>query len=80
MEKERGREIFMELYINIKDEKAEMFLKILKELKSDMIETFRVIPSQYVDSDEQKEIEEVLNNLSEEDKEIAFSKIIEFEV
>jgi len=70
----------MELYINIKDEKAEMFLKILKELKSDMIETFRVIPSQYVDSDEQKEIEEILNNLSEEDKEIAFSKIIEFEV
>ena len=70
----------MDLHISIKEEKAELFLQILSEFKSDMIETFKIIPSQYVDTEEQKEIEEMLNSRTEEDKQIAFSKMVELDV
>ncbi len=66
----------MELQISIKDDKAELFLQILKEFKSDMIEKFNIIESKYVSEEEQKDIEEILNARTKEDKEVAFSKVI----
>jgi hypothetical protein len=70
----------MDLYISVKDEKSELFLQILKEFKNNMVETFRVVSSEYVSDEEQKEIEEILSSRTAEDKEIGFSKSIEFEV
>ena len=70
----------MDLYISVKDEKSELFLQILKEFKNNMVETFRVVSSEYVSDKEQKEIEEMLSSRTAEDKEIGFSKSIEFEV
>jgi len=70
----------MDLYISVKDEKSELFLQILKEFKNNMVETFRVVSSEYVSDEEQKEIEEILSSRTAEDKEIGFLKSIEFEV
>ena len=70
----------MDLYISVKDEKSELFLQILKEFKNNMVETFRVVSSEYVSDEEQKEIEETLSSRTAEDKEIGFSKSIKFEV
>ena len=70
----------MDLYISVKDEKAELFLQILKEFKKDMVEAFKVIPSNYVSEEEQKEIEEILNSRTAEDKEVGFSKKIQIDV
>jgi len=70
----------MDLYISVKDEKSELFLQILKEFKNNMVETFRVVSSEYISDEEQKEIEVTLNSRTAEDKEIGFSKSIEFEV
>jgi len=70
----------MDLYISVKDEKSELFLQILKEFKNNMVETFRVVSSEYISDEEQKEIEEILSSRTAEDKEIGFSKSIEFEV
>ena len=70
----------MDLYISVKDEKSELFLQILKEFKNNMVETFRVVSSEYVSDKEQKEIEEMLSSRTAEEKEIGFSKSIEFEV
>ena len=45
----------MELHISVNDEKAELFLQILKEFKNDMVKTFKIIPSDDVSDKEQKE-------------------------
>ena len=71
----------MQLQISIKDDKAELFLQILEEFKSDMIEKYHIIKSNYkVEDEEQKEIENILNNRTKEDKEVAFSKIVKIDV
>ncbi len=58
----------MELQISIKDDKAELFLQILKEFKSDMIEKFTILESKYVSSEEQKDIEKILDSKTEKEK------------
>lgn len=74
----------MELQISIKDDKAELFLQILKEFKSDMIEKFTILNhdnnSGFVTEQEQKEIEMLFNEHSKEDKEISHSKKITIEL
>jgi len=70
----------MELHISVKDEKAELFLQILKEFKNDMIETFNVLPSNYVSDEEQKEIEKILNSIPPKEREIDHSKIVEIDI
>ncbi len=70
----------MELHISVRDDKAELFLQILKEFKKDMIETFQVLPSSYVSQEEQKEIEDILNSRTEEEREIAHSKLIQIDI
>ena len=58
----------MQLEVNIKNEKSQMFLELLESLKEKVVVDFEII-------DEEKEIEKILNNRSKEDKEIAVSKI-----
>ena len=70
----------MELQISIKDEKADLFLKILREFKNDTVTKIKILDSNYVIDEEQKEIEEILKSISKEDKEIAFSKTVTIEV
>jgi len=70
----------MQLHISVNDDKAELFLQILKEFKSDMIEKYHIIKSNYLDDKEQKEIELILDSRTKEDKEIAFSKIVQIEL
>ncbi len=70
----------MELQISIKDEKADLFLQILREFKDDMVKKIKILDSNYVDDEEQKEIEKILDSISKEDREIAFSKTITIEV
>jgi len=70
----------MQLQISVNDDKAELFLQILKEFKSDMVEKYHIIKSNYLDDKEQKEIELILDSRTKEDKEIAFSKIVQIEL
>ena len=70
----------MELQIIVNDDKAELFLQILKEFKSDMVEKYQIIKSNYVEDKEQQEIEKILNSRTKEDKEVAFSKIVEIDI
>jgi hypothetical protein len=67
----------MQLQISVNDDKAELFLQILKEFKSDMVEKYHIVKSNCIDDKEQIDIENMLNNRTEEDKEIAFSKIVQ---
>jgi len=70
----------MQLHISVNDDKAELFLQILKEFKSDMVEKYHIIKSNHIEDAEQKEIEIMLNSRSDEDKEVAFSKIVQIEI
>ena len=63
----------MQLEVNIKNEKSQMFLELLESLKEKVVVDFEIV-------DEEKEIEKILNNRSKEDKEIAVSKIVEIEI
>ena len=63
----------MQIEVLIKDEKANFFLEFLENLKNNVVEDF------FVKDNEEKEILEILNNRSDEDKEISHSKIIEIE-
>ena len=64
----------MQIEVLIKDEKANFFLEFLESLKDNVVEDF------FVKDNEEKEILEILNNRSNEDKEISHSKIIEIEI
>jgi len=66
----------MEIQISVKEDKAELFLQIIKEFKDDMIEKFKVLDNNYVSDEEQKDIENILASRSLEDKEIATSKMV----
>ena len=70
----------MQLYISIKDDKSDLFLKILNEFKNDMVEKYHIIKSNYIDDEEQKEIEALLDNRTDEEKEIAYSKTVQIEI
>lgn len=70
----------MEVQISVKEDKAELFLQIIKEFKDDMIEKFQILDNNYVSDDEQKDIENILNSRTSEDKEIGSSKIVTIEL
>lgn len=70
----------MEVQISIKEDKAELFLQILKEFKNDMVEKFKIIDPQYVSDEEQEDIENILNSRTKEDKEVASTKTIKIDV
>ena len=70
----------MEVQISVKEDKAELFLQILKEFKNDMVEKFQIIDSKYVSDEEQKDIENILDSRTKEDKEVASSKIIQLDI
>ncbi|MEA2100348.1 MAG: hypothetical protein U9P72_09490 [Campylobacterota bacterium] len=70
----------MEVQISVKEDKAELFLQIIKEFKNDMIEKFKILDNDFVSDDEQKEIEDILNSRTMEDKEVATSKIVTIEL
>jgi len=63
----------MQIEINIKDNKSQMFLELLESLKDRVILDFEIV-------DEEKEIEKILNSRSKEDKEVAVSKIVEIDI
>ena len=63
----------MQIEINIKDNKSQMFLELLESLKDRVILDFEIV-------DEEKEIEKILNSRSKEDKEVALSKIVEIDI
>ena len=70
----------MEVQISVREDKAELFLQILKEFKNDMVEKFKVIDTNFVSDEEQKDIEEILNLRTEEDKEIGTTKTLTIEI
>ena len=65
--------IAMQIEINIKDNKSQMFLELLESLKDRVILDFEIV-------DEEKEIEKILNSRNKEDKEVAVSKIVEIDI
>ena len=67
----------MTIEVDVKDEKADLFLNLLQELKSSVVEKFEVLKDDYK---EQKELEEIYKNMTKEDKEIAFSKVVKIEI
>jgi len=67
----------MTIEVDVKDEKADLFLNLLQELKSSVVEKFEVLKDDYR---EQKELEEIYKHMTEEDKEIAFSKVVKIEI
>lgn len=70
----------MQIQISIKEDKAELFLQILKEFKSDMIEEYHIVGTEYVSDEEQKDIEDMLSSRTAEDKEVAFSKMVNIDI
>jgi K+/H+ antiporter YhaU regulatory subunit KhtT len=63
----------MQIEVVIKDEKAEFFLRMLKEMKN-VVESFKI------KDDEEREILEILNKMSEEEKRVSHTKIVEIDV
>ena len=52
----------------------------IKKAINDFLNRLKNEKIEYVSDEEQKEIEKMLNSMSEEDKKIAFSKTIEIEI
>lgn len=70
----------MEVQISVREDKAELFLQIIREFKDDMVEKFKILDTQYVSDEEQKDIENILSSMSPEDKEIASTKIVNINI
>ncbi len=70
----------MQLQLSIKEDKAELFLQILKEFKGSMVEKIKILDNQDVSDEENKEIEKLLNSRSQEDKEVAHSKTVTIDI
>ena len=70
----------MQVQISIKEDKAELFLQILKEFKGSMVEKIKILDSDEVSDEENREIEECLSTRSAEDKEVSHSKIVTIEL
>jgi len=66
------------IQIQIEDEKFNDFMVILKSLKDDFIKKFIIKNDiEFVDNEEQKYYENLLKNMSVEDKQISSKEIIE---
>ena len=70
----------MQVQISIKEDKAELFLQILKEFKGSMVEKIKILDSDEVSDEENREIEACLSTRSAEDKEVSHSKIVTIEL
>ncbi len=70
----------MELQVSVGDDKAELFLQILKEFKNDMVKKVKILDVEYISDEEQRDIEKILNSRTQEDKDIAFSKTISIDI
>ena len=68
----------MEVLVEIDEKSADSFFKLLE---NSAVKKYKVLkPIEFVDDDEQKEIEGILNSLTKEDKEIASSKKVTIEI
>ena len=66
------------IQLQIEDDKFNDFMIILKNLKDDFIKKFIVKDDiDFVDENEQKYYENLLSNMSKEDREISSKEIIE---
>ena len=63
----------MQVEVVIKNEKAEFFLRMLKEMEN-------VVESFTIKDNEEKEILEILNKMSEEEKKVSHTKIVEIDL
>jgi K+/H+ antiporter YhaU regulatory subunit KhtT len=63
----------MQVEVVIKNEKAEFFLRMLKEMEN-------VVESFTIKDNEEKEILEILNKMSEEEKKVSHTKIVEIDI
>ncbi len=70
----------MQLQLSIKEEKAELFLQILKEFKGTMVEKIKILDTHEVGDEENEEISKILNDRSVEDKEVAHTKTITIDI
>jgi len=70
----------MQLQLSIKEDKAELFLQILKEFKGSMVEKIKILDNDDVSDAENEEIEEILNSRSTEEKEVAHSKTVTIDI
>ena len=78
----------MTIHLDVNDSNADLFLNILKSLKSDIVERFVIIKSddscqhtkidtshiEKVSDEENEYYENLLNNMTEDDKEVAIRK------
>jgi len=67
----------MVIQVDINNEKADLFLNLLKELTTGVVNKFEILKSDY---EEQKELEQIYHNMTKEDKEVAFSKTIRIDI
>jgi hypothetical protein len=66
------------IQLQIEDDKFNDFMVILKNLKEDFIKKFIVKDEiEFIDENEQKYYENLLQNMTKEDKEVSSKEIIE---
>ena len=72
------------IQLQIDDNNYDSFLVIINNLKDGFIKNFTVNNNKNtiktVSDEEQKDIENILNSISQEDKEVAFSKTIQIHI
>jgi hypothetical protein len=70
----------MQLQISIKEDKAELFLQILKEFKGSMVEKIKILDSEEVSDEENQEIQQMLDDRTLQEKEVSHSKILTIDI
>jgi hypothetical protein len=69
------------IQLQIDDNNYDSFLIIIQNLKDGFIKKFVVNDTiETVSDEEQKDIENILDSISEEDKKVAFSKTIQIDI
>lgn len=70
------------IQIQIDDKNYDSFMNILNNLKKGLIKNFTVNNNsiEVVSNEEQKDIENILNSMTIEDKEISHSKTVVFDI
>ena len=70
----------MQLILEVEESQKDIVLNIISNLKEGLIKKLKVLESPYVNPEEQKDIENILNARTDDDKAISHSKIISIDV
>jgi len=70
----------MQLILEIEESEKDIVLNIISNLKEGLIKKLKVLESPYVNAKEQKDIEDILNARTDDEKDIAYSKTISIDI